>query len=192
VWAALAGQRPTLTFATQGPADLSAQAQWQGQAWQVTMHTPAGDLSLNLHVAGAHNVKNALAAAACAIAAGAPADAVRRGLEGFRPVKGRSQIGRLRWQGQDITLVDDTYVAQRLVAVAQLQQLVREVAVQHRLVAVAARGGGVAQRLVHVGEGAVALAQRRVAAGDGVQQHAALLVQFEWREAMFEFLPMKA
>jgi len=111
VWAALAGQRPTLTFATQGPADLSAQAQWQGQAWQVTMHTPAGDLSLNLHVAGAHNVKNALAAAACAIAAGAPADAVQRGLEGFRPVKGRSQIGRLRWQGQDVTLVDDTYNA---------------------------------------------------------------------------------
>lgn len=111
VWAALAGPRPTLTFATQGPADLSAQAQWQGQAWQVTMHTPAGDLNLALHVAGAHNVKNALAAAACAIAAGAPADAVQRGLEGFRPVKGRSQIGPLRWQGQDITLVDDTYNA---------------------------------------------------------------------------------
>jgi UDP-N-acetylmuramoyl-tripeptide--D-alanyl-D-alanine ligase len=111
VWAALAGSRPTLTFAMQGPADLTAQAQWQGQAWQVAMHTPAGDLSLQLLVAGAHNVKNALAAAACAIAAGAPGDAVRRGLEAFQPVKGRSQIGRLRWRGQDVTLVDDTYNA---------------------------------------------------------------------------------
>jgi UDP-N-acetylmuramoyl-tripeptide--D-alanyl-D-alanine ligase len=117
VWTALAGARPTLTFALQGPADLTAQAQWQAAAgdaaaaWRVTMHTPAGDMALRLQVAGAHNVKNALAAAACAIAAGAPADAVQRGLEAFRPVKGRSQIGRLRWRGSDAALVDDTYNA---------------------------------------------------------------------------------
>ena len=65
---------------------------------------------------------------------------------------------------------------QAVLVIADLQQLVREVAVQHRVEAVAARRAGVAQRLEHVREGLRRLAQRRVAAGDGVEQHAALVV----------------
>jgi hypothetical protein len=67
-------------------------------------------------------------------------------------------------------------VLQRGVVVAQLHQLVREIAVQHRVVAVAACRRRVAQRLVHVGEGLLGLVARRVAAGNRVQQQAALLV----------------
>jgi hypothetical protein len=67
-------------------------------------------------------------------------------------------------------------VLQRRVVVAQLQQLVREVAVKHRVIAVAACRRRVAQRLVHVGEGLLGLVARRVAAGNRVQQQAALLV----------------
>ena len=48
---------------------------------------PAGEVLLTLaelHVPGPHNVVNALAAAALARAVGVPADAVGRGLAGFR------------------------------------------------------------------------------------------------------------
>ncbi len=55
------------------------------------MATPAGVARCRLHIAGRHNVVNALAAAACALAAGAPLDAVVQGLEAFVPVKGRSR-----------------------------------------------------------------------------------------------------
>ena len=39
-------------------------------AWQVQASTPWGVLSYRLAIAGRHNVKNSLAAAACALAAG--------------------------------------------------------------------------------------------------------------------------
>ena len=56
-------------------------------------------------------MKNALAATACALAAGCPLDAVRRGLEAFVPVKGRSQVQRIVLAGRELTLVDDSYNA---------------------------------------------------------------------------------
>jgi UDP-N-acetylmuramoyl-tripeptide--D-alanyl-D-alanine ligase len=62
-------------------------------------------------MAGQHNVRNALAAAACALAAGAPLAAIVRGLESFEPVKGRSQLKSLLRDGQRITLIDDSYNA---------------------------------------------------------------------------------
>ena len=42
-----------------------------------------------LHIAGHHNVINALTASACALACGADADGVRRGLAGFQPLEHR-------------------------------------------------------------------------------------------------------
>ncbi|HEY4066767.1 MAG TPA: UDP-N-acetylmuramoyl-tripeptide--D-alanyl-D-alanine ligase [Burkholderiaceae bacterium] len=111
VWHALAGHRPTLTFALSGPADVTCHAEWARDHWAVLLQTPAGALTVQLQVAGWHNVKNALAAATCALAAGCPLEAIGRGLEAFAPVKGRSQIKRLpRVQG-DAVLIDDTYNA---------------------------------------------------------------------------------
>jgi UDP-N-acetylmuramoyl-tripeptide--D-alanyl-D-alanine ligase len=111
VWRRQAGVRPVMTFALAGPADVTAHASWQHGHWAVQMRTPAGECALTLQLAGRHNVKNALAAAACALAAGAPLDAIVRGLEAFVPVKGRSQVGTLRLHGRAATLVDDTYNA---------------------------------------------------------------------------------
>ena len=115
LWHALAGTRPTLTFALQGEADVTCHAEWNGDApaphWAVMMQTPAGALALQLHVAGWHNVKNALAATACALAAGSPLDAIGRGLEAFEPVKGRSQVKSFVRGDQRVTLIDDTYNA---------------------------------------------------------------------------------
>jgi UDP-N-acetylmuramoylalanine-D-glutamate ligase len=52
---------------------------------------------------------NALAATACALAAGRAARAHRRGLSAFEPVKGRSRAWRAA--GHTLTLVDDSYNA---------------------------------------------------------------------------------
>ena len=111
LWRALAGQRRVLSFAAQGDADITADAQWQQGAWAVQAKTPAGPLTFKLHVAGRHNVKNALAAIACALAAGAPTKSIGRGLAAFEPVKGRSRALKVQWAGQAGTLIDDTYNA---------------------------------------------------------------------------------
>jgi UDP-N-acetylmuramoyl-tripeptide--D-alanyl-D-alanine ligase len=111
LWRALAGSRRVLTFALGGVADVGADARWAVDRWLVALRTPAGTASLELRVAGAHNVKNALAATACALAAGAPLDAVVAGLQGFAPVKGRSRVLSVLRNGRALTLVDDSYNA---------------------------------------------------------------------------------
>lgn len=111
VWQALAGSRQVVTFALAGPADVTCHAEWVDDHWALVLQTPAGALTLRLHAAGWHNVKNALAASAAALAAGCPLEAIGRGLEAFLPVKGRSQSQRLLRDGRAATLIDDTYNA---------------------------------------------------------------------------------
>jgi UDP-N-acetylmuramoyl-tripeptide--D-alanyl-D-alanine ligase len=114
VWHALAASRPMLTFALQGAADVTGLAAWDtdaGDHWSLLLKTPAGAAAVQLRIAGEHNVRNALAATACALAAGCPLEAIVRGLEAFAPVKGRSQLGSFERGGRRITLVDDTYNA---------------------------------------------------------------------------------
>jgi len=79
-----------------------------GRSWPAR---PKGELRYRLAIAGRHNVKNSLAAAACALAAGVPAITVARGLEAFVPVKGRCRAMQVRQGALDFTLVDDTYNA---------------------------------------------------------------------------------
>lgn len=116
LWQTLAGARATLTFSAQAqvPADITAQYQWQGGAWQVSAMTPHGALHYTLHMAGLHNVKNSLAALACALAAQVPLACIAQGLSSFQPLAGRSRTVLLRHPfeaGESITLVDDTYNA---------------------------------------------------------------------------------
>ena len=114
LWAAKAGARATLTFSADVAhhADVSCRvAQWSGDAWQVSASTPAGPLSYALHIAGLHNVKNSLAAVACALAAGVPLAPIALGLAAFEPVKGRSRALLVHVAGRAITLVDDSYNA---------------------------------------------------------------------------------
>jgi UDP-N-acetylmuramoyl-tripeptide--D-alanyl-D-alanine ligase len=111
IWRALAGSRTQLTFATHGQADVTADATWAGDRWVLRARTPAGVVEITLHVAGAHNVHNGLAAATAALAAGVPMAAIVQGLDSFTPVSGRSRL--LAWQrdGARIALVDDSYNA---------------------------------------------------------------------------------
>ena len=114
VWQTLAGTRPSLRFAldaASGAEVHATQIAWVGAHWEVQAATPQGPLAFALQVAGRHNVKNALAAAACALAAGVPLSAIAQGLSGFEPVKGRSRAFEAQWQGRALTVVDDSYNA---------------------------------------------------------------------------------
>ncbi|HSV48147.1 MAG TPA: UDP-N-acetylmuramoyl-tripeptide--D-alanyl-D-alanine ligase, partial [Ramlibacter sp.] len=118
LWEQLAGARACMTFAVaapdQGPrhADIVlAGTEWQDGSWQVRAETPAGPLAFRLHIAGRHNVGNALAAVACTLAAGVPLEPIARGLEAFEPVKGRSRALAVRLAGRVLTVVDDSYNA---------------------------------------------------------------------------------
>ena len=110
LWQTLAQGRRTLTFGEGGDV-VCRRAAWEQGAWAVTAATPQGEFNTRLHIAGRHNVINALAAAACALAAGAPLAAIAQGLQDFVPVKGRSRAFSLRTAGREITVVDDTYNA---------------------------------------------------------------------------------
>ena len=115
LWRTLAGPRRVVTFAMAGASTgdtaVCVQANWSAGAWQVHARAMGHDLQFRLAIAGRHNVKNALAAAAAALAAGVSAQAVVEGLQRFVPVKGRSRALLLAVQGQDVSVVDDTYNA---------------------------------------------------------------------------------
>ncbi|MFN9006747.1 MAG: UDP-N-acetylmuramoyl-tripeptide--D-alanyl-D-alanine ligase [Betaproteobacteria bacterium] len=122
-WRARAGARRVLSFGAHASrdsdsdsdrgADVVASGTWdtEAAAWALTLATPAGSTSLKLHLPGTHNLRNAAAAAACALAAGEKLAAVQAGLEAFRPVAGRSQLHRLSSPTGPVTLVDDSYNA---------------------------------------------------------------------------------
>ncbi len=125
LWLTMNGARAHQRFALHPQADFALQASadpqyadvycappvWAGEAWAVQAHTPVGRLSYRLHVAGLHNVKNSLAAAACALVAGVPLADIARGLEAFEPVKGRSRALSVVLPSHTLTLVDDSYNA---------------------------------------------------------------------------------
>ena len=112
LWKTLAGSRACLRFSMTGEAEVQLlKADWLSDHWAVEVQTPAGVLRMQLHIAGRHNVGNALAATACALAAGVPLEVIAQGLSSFEPVKGRSRAFGIQCQGRHITVVDDTYNA---------------------------------------------------------------------------------
>ena len=126
VWRRQAGTRRQLSFALDAPADVTATSiAAVGDGWRATLSAPGHRLEVCVHAPGRHNLRNALAASAAALAAGVPPDAVSRGLEAFRPVKGRSQVVDLRLQGRAVTLIDDSYNANPDSVLAAIEVLAR-------------------------------------------------------------------
>ncbi|MEY3136004.1 MAG: UDP-N-acetylmuramoyl-tripeptide--D-alanyl-D-alanine ligase [Pseudomonadota bacterium] len=111
LWQKLADARPVLTFGfTQG--DVQAHdIVWRNGAWSFQLWTQQTSLPCRLNIAGRHNILNALAATACALAAGMSLPVIVKGLESFEPVKGRSKSCEWQLDGHAFTLVDDTYNA---------------------------------------------------------------------------------
>jgi len=108
LWRELAGDHEVLTFGLSEACDVRAAYTPNTFGSDLQVSAPRGQFAIKLAAAGEHNVRNALAACACALAAGIPVDAIVRGLEAFAPVSGRLQ----RKQAVNgATVIDDSYNA---------------------------------------------------------------------------------
>jgi UDP-N-acetylmuramoyl-tripeptide--D-alanyl-D-alanine ligase len=112
-WRGISGAKRIVTFGVHSQADFTAKNIFQGIergefATRFTLLSPLGERAVMLKAGGAHNIGNALAAAAAASAAGASLEDVGLGLADFRPVAGRLQLKagtRGSW------IIDDSYNA---------------------------------------------------------------------------------
>jgi UDP-N-acetylmuramoyl-tripeptide--D-alanyl-D-alanine ligase len=113
LWKELAAHCRVITFGLTDACDVRCTYTPGAFGSELAVSFPRGredgaGFTLQLAAAGEHNVRNALAAIACALAAGIAPEAIVRGLEAFAPVGGRLQ----RKQAQcGATVIDDSYNA---------------------------------------------------------------------------------
>ncbi|HCY62407.1 MAG TPA: UDP-N-acetylmuramoyl-tripeptide--D-alanyl-D-alanine ligase [Oxalobacteraceae bacterium] len=108
LWRGYAGGRRVLGFGFNPEAEVRGSYVANVFGSDITITAGKQQFSVKLAAAGEHNVRNALAAAACALAIGIDADGIRRGLEAFAPVKGRLQR---KAAANGALVIDDTYNA---------------------------------------------------------------------------------
>ena len=108
LWRELVGAHRMMTFGLKNLSDV--RAEWRAEAGGslLQLSTPAGGVQIKLPLPGRHNVMNALAAAAAALAAGAALADIKNGLEAMQPVHGRLEPAP-GINGAE--LIDDTYNA---------------------------------------------------------------------------------
>ena len=104
---AAAGGRRVVDFGLEAPAVVSGRCALEHLSSQITVRFPEGEARATLAIPGLHNARNALAAAACAYAAGVALPSIAKGLDAFRPYTGRLQVR----QAGEATVIDDSYNA---------------------------------------------------------------------------------
>jgi UDP-N-acetylmuramoyl-tripeptide--D-alanyl-D-alanine ligase len=111
LWQRRAGDQRILSFALRDPeADLHASdldRDARGCS-AFTLHCADGLARIQLNLLGEHNVANALAASAAALALSVPLVDIKSGLENLQPVKGRA-VAQLASNG--VRIIDDSYNA---------------------------------------------------------------------------------
>lgn len=108
IWRQIVAGRPTITFGLQADADVYGRYRMTSDGSEINVTTPQGALAFKLHVAGVHNVRNALAATAAALAAGIDRHAIMQGLETFAALAGRGAHGYL---ANGALIIDESYNA---------------------------------------------------------------------------------
>lgn len=164
-----------------------------------TLITPAGDIALKLNAAGEHNLRNALAAASCALAAGASLEQIDAGLRRFTPIAGRMSQQR-GWR--NALIIDDSYNAnpgsvraaidvlashepERILVLGDMGELGEEGPAQHRELGAYARSSGI-ERLLTLGPLSALAAQSFGAGAQAFESRAELIDELK------EFLQEKA
>jgi UDP-N-acetylmuramoyl-tripeptide--D-alanyl-D-alanine ligase len=107
IFRAKAGKRRRVEFGIEA-GEVTGRYVLKPLASEIVVRTPAGEAKATLAIPGLHNVRNALAAAACAHAVGVPAAVIGDGLAAFRPYIGRLQVKKT---SAGATLIDDSYNA---------------------------------------------------------------------------------
>lgn len=108
MWRELAKGNNIIEFAINAPAAIKAQWQASNFGSHIEVKTPAGPFLANLQVPGIHNVRNALAATAAAIALAVSPAKIAVGLGKFSGVAGRLQRKPALLGA---TVIDDSYNA---------------------------------------------------------------------------------
>ena len=90
-----AGARRVVDFALDAPAQIGARCVLHPFSSEIVLRTPVGEIPASLSIAGRHNVRNALAAAAAALAAGGD----RRWAHGVSPCRAASSDQATRRRG---------------------------------------------------------------------------------------------
>ena len=103
-----AGTRRVVDFALERGAAVTGRYELAPLSSSVRIACTSGAAVATLAIPGLHNVMNALAAAACADAAGIAPEAIGRGLSAFRPYTGRLQVKKA---ADGMTVIDDSYNA---------------------------------------------------------------------------------
>lgn len=108
LWRELAGEHATISFGLQDAEISAAEIELNAAGSRFQLATPLGTAQICLAVPGLHNVRNALAAAATAIALQIPLADIAAGLSAWGGVKGRLQAKR---SANGASVLDDTYNA---------------------------------------------------------------------------------
>lgn len=120
-WSAMVADIDVIGFGIQAQTDVRASdivADGGGSNFQLHLYDTRIDVRLSLP--GQHNIRNACAAAAIAVALGVAPEQIRSGLESVKPVAGRLQPKRGLYGA---TLFDDSYNANPLSVIAAAEFL---------------------------------------------------------------------
>ena len=107
-WRDLVRARRVVDFGMDIKATVSARYELAVFASLITFRTPEEEFVATLAIPGMHNIRNALAAVACAYALAIPPAAIASGLAAYAGVKGRLQRKR---HVSGALVIDDTYNA---------------------------------------------------------------------------------
>ena len=107
VFRSCAGKKRIVDFGLEGGA-VTGRYRLDRLSSEIRVNTPAGAADAMLAIPGLHNVRNALAAAACGFAVGIDVQTIAEGLSAFRPYTGRLQVKKA---AGGATVIDDSYNA---------------------------------------------------------------------------------
>ena len=116
LWREMSSARHSITFGSQPGADV----QFVEQAGRSLITTPFGDFEPRLALPGQHNLINATAATAVALAMNIDLGMIEQGLESVKPVPGR--LNQIQTEA-GWTVIDDTYNANPASLYSALQVL---------------------------------------------------------------------
>lgn len=120
-WSAMVADIDVIGFGIQAQTDVRASdIVTDGAGSNFKLHLYDTDIDVRLSLPGQHNIRNACAAAAIAVALGVAPEQIRSGLESVKPVAGRLQPKRGLYGA---TLFDDSYNANPLSVIAAAEFL---------------------------------------------------------------------